>query len=91
MLPRKTSRLLSLTAVLLVMPLAACEPADLLNLIGLRGTPSVFTGTCPNLPPPSERAIDVLAAVAETDPETEAWVIDLSQHYDAQDRCRRSD
>jgi len=42
---------------------------------------------CPDLPPPTERAIDALESAARTDAQTEAWVIDLSQHYDALDRC----
>lgn len=49
-----------------------------------------MTGVCPDLPAPTEPALDALEVAARDDPDTADWVIDLSQHYDALDRCGRA-
>lgn len=44
---------------------------------------------CPELPPPTEKAVDALEAAGNADPATAEWNTDLSQHYDALDTCNR--
>ena len=70
---------LKLTIVLSTMLLAGCASVP---------RPVLVTGAVPDLPAPPAVAVDALEAAALEDPETAAWVIDLSQHYDALDAAR---
>jgi hypothetical protein len=63
--------------------------ASLMLLVGCASVraPVPAIGVCPNLAAPPGAALDALEAAARSDQDTEDWVIDLSQHYDALDRC----
>ncbi|UYN98344.1 MAG: hypothetical protein KIT02_10235 [Devosia sp.] len=69
-----------LTAAISTLLLAGCATVQ---------APVKLTGVCPDLPAPTGQALDALEDAARADPDTAEWVIDLSQHYDALDRCGR--
>lgn len=82
--PRLTMMRSIATVALLTMPLTGC-------LSGLLSGSRQIMATvveCPELPPPTQSAVDALAAAGRSDPDTAAWLIDLDQHYDALDVCK---
>lgn len=46
---------------------------------------ATVTGSCPSLAPPPDEAIDALENTASN--AVDAWVVDLSRHYDKLDAC----
>lgn len=82
----KTMLRSALTIAISLPLLTGCVP-ELLAL-GRRPT-TVQVVACPELPPPPDAAVDALEAAGRSNEAAAAWVIDLSQHYDALDRCHR--
>lgn len=58
--------------VILILPMSACSTARV-------------SGSCPALAPPPETAIAALQQASDS--ATDAWVVDLSRHYDKLEIC----
>lgn len=79
------------TIVLLTMPLAGCDPTDILEVFTLLNPFGGQAGTtvlvCPNYPATPPEVVDTLQREAEANPLFRAWVIDQSQLKDNLSNC----